>query len=61
MYPDHRQEGADGAKRGLSWWDARNILRKIQGIDGHIQGGENTVPPLRSLGSRIHGQKSGQL
>jgi hypothetical protein len=36
-YPDHCQEDADGAKRGLGWWDINDVLRKIQGVDGHLQ------------------------
>ena len=47
--PDHCEKNADGAKDGLGWWEARGLLRDIQGFDGHIQCGEDAVPRLRSL------------
>ena len=51
---DHREKDADGAKNGLGWCDTRDLLREIQGIDGHVQCGEDTVLRLWSLGSGFH-------
>ena len=61
MYLDHRQEDNDGAKHSLCRWDTRNLLREIQGFDGHIQRGEKIVPPLRSLGPCVHCENSVRL
>ena len=55
-YLDHREKDADGSKSGLGWCDARDLLREIQGVDGHVEQGESTVPPLRSLGFDCHGR-----
>ena len=54
-YPDHRQDGTDGAKYSIGWRDARDLLREIEGFDGHIQCGDDTVPPLWSFRIRSHG------
>ena len=54
MYLDHRQEHTDRAEYGPRWCHARDFLREIQGLDGHIQQRESTVLPLRSLGLWIH-------
>jgi len=37
MYLDHGEKDADGAKSGLGWCDARDLLREIQDVDGHVQ------------------------
>ena len=57
-YLDHRQKGADGAKNGLGWRDARDLLREIHGLDGGVQQREDTIVPFRSLGIRIYGRNS---
>jgi hypothetical protein len=44
-YPNHCQEGTNGAKRGLCWCNVNDVLRKIQGINGHIQRRGSTIPP----------------
>ena len=35
-YRDHCQKNADGAKYGLGWCRARDLLREIRGLDGDI-------------------------
>jgi len=34
---DHGEKDANGAKSGLGWCDAREFLREIEGVDGHVQ------------------------
>ena len=45
-YPGRGEKDGDGAKTDLCCV-VRGLLRDIEAIDGHIQRGENTVPPLR--------------
>ena len=35
-HPNHREQDIDGDKNGLCWCDAREILREVDGFDGHI-------------------------
>ena len=58
MYPDHCEEDTDGPKNGLCWRYARDLLREIDGVDCHVQRGDNAVSPLRSLGLVFHSAKS---
>jgi len=37
-YLDHCEEDAGGTENSLGWHDSRELLRKIQALDGHIQG-----------------------
>ena len=53
-HSDHREEDADGSEDRLRWSDTGDLLRQIRGVDGHVQRGDNTAPPLRSLGVGIH-------
>jgi len=57
-YPDHGEKSTNGAKRSPGRRDVRDLLREIQGLDGHIQRGDDTV--LTSPSSRVvsHGSKS---
>ena len=55
---EHCEENADGAKNSFGWCNTRDLLREIHGLDGHIQRGETTTPPLRSLGLGIHDPRS---
>ena len=55
---DHREENADGAENRLGWGDARDLLREIHGLDGHVQRGEGAFTPLLSLGPGIHDSKA---
>ena len=48
-HPDHGEKDGDGAKGGLRWCDARNLLREIEAIDCHVQCEENPVLVLRLL------------
>ena len=58
-HPDHGKENGDGAKGGLCWGDARDLLREIETVDGDVQCGENPVPgALRWLGFVGHGQNA---
>jgi hypothetical protein len=56
IHSDHNENSTDGTKNGLGWCRARDLLREIHGLDGHIQQRESTVPS--SLGIFIHGRKS---
>jgi len=60
-YPDCGEKDADGAKNGGGWCDARELLCEIEAVDGHIQRGENTVPPFWSLGIVCHSRNARQL
>ena len=53
-YSDHGEKDGNRIKSGFSRCDARELLDEIQAIDGNIQQGENTIPPLRSLGFVCH-------
>ena len=57
-YPDHGENDGDGAKNSLGGWDTRDLLGEIQAIDGHVQRGEDTIPPLRLLGFVCHGRNA---
>ena len=57
-YPNHCEENDDGAKGGLYWGDARDLLDEIEAIDGQVQCGEYPVPTLRLLQFVGHGQST---
>jgi len=46
---NYSEKKTGGGERGLGWYHARRLLRKIQGIDCRVQRGERAVPPLWSL------------
>ena len=54
-YPNHGEKDGNGTKNSFGWCNTRDLLCETQPIDGYIQRGENTVPPLRSLGFGCHG------
>jgi hypothetical protein len=54
-HSDHNEDSTDGTKYGLGWCRARDLLREIHGLDGHVQQRESAVPT--SLGIFIHGRK----
>ena len=54
-HPDHGEKDGDGAEDGVYWCGARGLLRDVEAIDGHIQGGDNPAPTLLSLGFVCHG------
>jgi hypothetical protein len=56
-HSDHRDDNANGAKNNLGWRDAGDFLRKIQGLDGHIERGEDVRSTFLSLGVGFHGLK----
>jgi len=60
-YPDHGEKDADRAEDSCGGCNARDLLRKIQPIDGHVEGGENTVTPLWSLEFFSHSRNAGEL
>ena len=37
IHPDHGEDDAEGGENGLGWRDAAEFLRKIRGLDGHIE------------------------
>ena len=41
-HSNRSEQNAGGGERGLYWYDARGLLREIEGIDGYIQRGEST-------------------
>ena len=43
-HPDY-DEDYDRPKDGLCWSDARNLLHKVEAINGHIRHGENPILP----------------
>jgi len=53
-YPDHCEKSANGAKSSFGWCDARDLLREIQDLDGHIQRGEDVVLTFLLLRIVIH-------
>ena len=55
---DHDEKSADRSKYGLGRGDTRYILCDIQGIDGHIQHGDDIIPAFRGSGFCVHGRKS---
>ena len=57
-HPYHRQENTDGAECSLDWCDTGYFLREIEGLDGHIQRRDSTVPPVLSRGLRNHSRGS---
>ena len=56
-YPDHREKSTDRTKNGLGWCRARDLLRKVQGLDGYIQQGERVFSAFL-LGICIHGREN---
>ena len=50
MYLDHGKDDADGTTDSLGRRGAEDILGDVQGIDGHVQRGDDVVPAFRSLG-----------
>ena len=52
--PNHGEEDTDGAKDGLCWGDARDLLGKIESFDGRVQHREGTIAPFLSLGVCSH-------
>ena len=57
-HSNRSEQIAGRGERGLCWYDARGLLREIEGIDGYVQRGENTILSLWSLGVGGHGQNS---
>ena len=51
------EKNAGRGERGLGWYHARCLLREVQSTDGHVERGENTIPPLQvwSLGIACRG------
>lgn len=60
-YPDHSDSKTAGSLyHGLGWCHTRRLLRKAQGINGHVQRGDDAVPPRRSLGFVCHGRNANE-
>ena len=54
-HSDGGEQIAGRCEHSLCRYDARGLLREIEGIDGYIQRGENTVLYLLSLRLGGHG------
>jgi len=54
-HSDHREDDTDDTENSLGWHDAREFLRKVQGLNGDIQRGEDVVLTFLSLSLAIHG------
>ena len=50
MYLDHGKDDADGSTNSLGRCATQDILGDVQGVDGHVQRGENVIPADRLLG-----------
>ena len=58
MYPDHNEKCADRTNNCLGRCDAQYLLGEIQGLNGHIQRGDNIIPAFVWLDIRAHRPKS---
>jgi len=56
-HPYHCEKSANGTKNSLGWCDARELFREIQGLDSHIQRGDNIVLAFLPLSMSVHGLK----
>ena len=56
-HSDHCEDNADGTKDSLGRSNAGKLLRKIRGLDSHIQRGENVFSTFRLGGVWIHSQR----
>ena len=54
IHPDHREDDAEGGKNGLGRCDAAEFLRKVRGLDGHIERGKDDVSMFLSSCVGIH-------
>ena len=50
MYLNHGKDDTDGTANSLGWRAAQDVLGDVQGVDGHVQGGEDVVSTHRSPG-----------
>jgi hypothetical protein len=51
---DHCEDNAEGSKNGLGRRNAAELLRKVRGLDGHIERGNDNIPTFLSLIVGIH-------
>ena len=50
IHPDHNERDCDGVEGRFCQCGTGSLLREIRAIDGHFQGGKNTVSLLLLLG-----------
>ena len=46
---DHSEDNAEGAENGLGRRNAAEFLRKVRGLDGHIERGDDNISTFLSL------------
>ena len=54
IHPDHREDYIEGGENRLSRCDAAEFLRKIRGLDRHIERGKDDVSAFTPLSAGIH-------
>jgi hypothetical protein len=51
---DHCENGAEGSENRLGRRNAAELPRKVRGLDGHIERGDDNIPTFLSLIVGIH-------
>jgi len=46
-HPDRDENGTGRTQHGLDWGNVRDLLRKVQDLDGHVQRGQGIVSTFR--------------
>ena len=58
-HSDHGEKGGDRPEDRVHWCGTCGVLGEVQGIDGHIRGGDNLALALPLLGAVCHGRDEG--